>query len=138
MICPSVPDAQMVPVAILGSYPLLSILGRESNPIVTTVAPTIPVLAANNIPTTVTEMPSPPLNCPNSLLRSSSNSSAIFAFSSVIPIKTKRGTAMSVSLFMIPKSRLGTVPRNAISNTPNSEPIKAKKSATPPKLNATG
>ena len=61
MICPRVPVAQIVPDAREGEYPCLSIVGKEISPIVTTVAPTIPVLAANSIPTITTDIPSPPL-----------------------------------------------------------------------------
>ena len=55
IICPNVPDEAITPVASLGSYPLFSIVGKLINPIVTTVAPTIPVEAASMPPTTITE-----------------------------------------------------------------------------------
>src|SRR3546814_4337389 len=53
MICPRVPEAQIVPHAILGSYPALSIEGSDSSPMVTTVAPTMPVDAASSMPTKI-------------------------------------------------------------------------------------
>ena len=77
-------------------------VGSASSPMVTTVAPTMPVLAASSIPTSVTDMPSPPRSLPNSRVRLSSRLSAIWARSSVTPMNTNSGTAMSVSLLMIP------------------------------------
>ena len=105
---------------------------------VTTVAPTIPVLAASSIPTIVTEMPSPPRNWPNKRLRLSRRLSAILARSSVMPMKTNSGTAINVWLFMIPNTRLGMVPRKAASKIPSNAPTQANISAIPPRENATG
>ena len=67
---------------------------------VTTVAPTIPVLAARSAPTMETEIPRPPGNLPKSFPMVSSNSSAIWERSSTIPMKTNKGTAMRISLTM--------------------------------------
>ena len=46
MICPKVPDAQMVPQANDFEYPRRRNTGKVNKPKVTTVAPTIPVEAA--------------------------------------------------------------------------------------------
>ena len=40
-------------------------VGKEISPIAITVAPTIPVVAANSAPTKITEIPSPPGIGPN-------------------------------------------------------------------------
>ena len=77
IICPSVPDAQIVPVARDGEYLFRIIEGREISPIATTVAPTIPVVAAKSAPTNTTEMPSPPGTGPKSPAIVISRSSAI-------------------------------------------------------------
>ena len=69
---------------------------------VTTVAPTIPVEAASSAPTTETEMPSPPRRLPNSWPMVSSSSSATLERSSITPMNTNRGTAISTSLVITP------------------------------------
>ena len=138
MICPSVPEAQIVPVAISGEYPRLSIVGNDNSPIVTTVAPTMPVLAASNMPTIVTEIPSPPRRLPNSRLKVSSSSSAILARSRVTPMNTNRGTATSVSLVMMPKIRFGSPDNSASLKTPVTTPAAANSNAVPPSVKATG
>ena len=71
----------------------------------------MPVLAASSMPTSVTEIPSPPLRRPNSPDSVLSRSSAMRERSSVTPMKTNSGTAISVSLFMMPNSRFGMLPR---------------------------
>ena len=68
----------MVPVAKDGEYLLRSIAGSEISPIATTVAPTIPVVAANKAPTKTTEMPNPPRTGPNNRAIVTKRSSAIF------------------------------------------------------------
>ena len=73
--------------------------GSEMRPMVTTVAPTMPVEAANRPPTMQTETPSPPRKGPHSRAIVSSRSSAIFERSSTTPIKTKIGTAIRVFVF---------------------------------------
>ena len=102
MIWPSVPEAQMMPVETAGEYARLSMAGSEMSPMVTTVAPTMPVEAANRPPTRQTEIPSPPPKLPQSWAMVSSRSSAIFERSSTTPIKTNSGTAIRVSLDMMP------------------------------------
>ena len=69
---------------------------------VTTVAPMMPVLAAISIPTRVTEIPSPPRTGPNRLAMVSSRFSATRDRSRVTPMNTNRGTAIRVSLVMMP------------------------------------
>ena len=105
---------------------------------VTTVAPTIPVLAAIRVPTSITARPSPPgtlrINCASAC----NNWSASFERSSITPMKTKTGTAMSISLVMMPNMRLGNALRKAGSKLPVMIPIRAKIRATPASVNATG
>ena len=93
MICPSVPVAQSVPQASEGLYPAFIIVGKESMPIVTTVAPTMPVLAASNMPTMTTEIPRPPGNFPNTIAIFLSKSSAMRLRSNIVPMNTNSGTA---------------------------------------------
>ena len=78
IIWPSVPEAEITPVANSGEYLFLSIVGNDNKPIVTTVAPTIPVDAAKNAPTTTTETAKPPGKWPNTLAIVVNNSPAIF------------------------------------------------------------
>ena len=82
-------------------------VGSAISPMVTTVAPTIPVEAAISAPTMETEMPRPPRSRPNSMPMVSSSSSATFERSSVTPMKTNSGTAIMTSLVMLPKMRCG-------------------------------
>ena len=105
MIWPRVPEAAIEPAASEGAYPRLSITGRLNNPIVTTVAPTIPVEAAINAPTMIIETPRPPRKPPNRAAIASSKSSATFDFSSITPMAINSGTARSTSLVMMPKMR---------------------------------
>ena len=98
MICPKVPDAAITPVESSGEYPFLSMVGRESKPIVTTVAPTMPVDAAKNAPTTTTETAKPPGKGPKTLAMVVSRSFAILDLSSVMPIKTNIKTASRTSI----------------------------------------
>ena len=51
MIWPRVPEAAMVPVASAGEYLWRIITGNEIRPMATTVAPTMPVVAASSAPT---------------------------------------------------------------------------------------
>ena len=51
--------------------------GRDIKPIATTVAPTIPVVAASKAPTKTTEIPRPPLTAPNNWAIVINKSSAI-------------------------------------------------------------
>ena len=98
IICPKVPDAAIVPVARGAEYLFRSIAGKDINPIATTVAPTIPVVAANNAPTNTTEIPSPPLTGPKSWAIVTRRSSAILDLWSIRPMKINKGIAIRVSL----------------------------------------
>ena len=113
-------------------------VGSDNKPMVTTVAPTIPVEAASSIPTRVTDIPNPPRNGPNSAAMVSSRLSATRDRSSMTPMKTNSGTAISVSLVMIPYRRFGSASRKAASKTPNHPPTMAKISDTPARVKATG
>ena len=73
-------------------------MGKEISPIAITVAPTIPVVAASNAPTKITEIPSPPGIGPNSCPIVTKRSSAIFDFCNIIPIKMNNGIAIKVSV----------------------------------------
>ena len=95
MICPKVPEAEIVPVANSTLYPCFSMVGRLIKPMVTTVAPTIPVDAASNAPTITTEIARPPLSFPNKKAIVRNICSAMPDFSSIIPMKTNKGTAKS-------------------------------------------
>ncbi len=67
--------------------------GYVNNPRVTTLAPTIPVLAANNAPTITTDIAKPLSVLLNKAFISFIKLSAIFVFSKIKPIKMKSGTA---------------------------------------------
>ena len=77
-------------------------VGSDSRPMVTTVAPTIPVDAASSAPTTLTAMPRPPRMRPISSAMVSSSASASLERSSITPMNTNSGTAISRSLVMMP------------------------------------
>ena len=96
MICPSVPEAQITPQASPRSYPRRSMPGRVSRPSVTTVAPTMPVVAPISTPTRMMPMPSPPRKLPAASPMTSISSSASLDFSSITPMNTKSGMASSV------------------------------------------
>ena len=113
-------------------------VGSDRSPMVTTVAPTMPVDAANSAPTSVTDMPRPPRMVPNRRPMFSSSSSATRLRSSITPMKTKSGTAISVSFVMVPKMRCGKAPRKERSKTPSAAPRMAKISAVPASVKATG
>ena len=93
IICPSVPDAMMVPQAIPLSYPLLRRVGKVSKPNVMIVAPTIPVVAPISAPNKIMPTAIPPLTPPAMCPITSSRSSARPDFSSMIPIKINSGMA---------------------------------------------
>ena len=98
IICPNVPEAAITPVESSGEYPFLSMVGRDNKPMVTTVAPTIPVEAAKKAPTTTTDTARPPGKGPKTLAIVVSKSFAIFDLSNVIPIKTNIKTARRTSM----------------------------------------
>ena len=105
---------------------------------VTTVAPTMPVLAASSIPTSTTEMARPPRKRPSNAAMLSRSSSATRDFSRITPIRMNRGTAISVTLLMVPNRRPGRASRKAGSKTPASVPTAANSRAVPPRVKATG
>jgi hypothetical protein len=74
---PRVPEAAMVPVASAGEYLRWSITGKASSVSITTVAPTIPVVAAMIVPISVTESARPPGTRRNNTCRQRSRSSPI-------------------------------------------------------------
>ena len=73
-------------------------VGSASKPIVTTVAPTIPVEAAKKAPTITIDTAKPPGSGPNTRAMVVKRSSAIFERSSTMPIITNINTARSVSM----------------------------------------
>ena len=75
-----------------------SIVGNDNKPMVTTVAPTIPVDAAKKAPTTTTETAKPPGKGPKTLAIVVSKSFAILDLPHVIPIKTNINTASKTSI----------------------------------------
>ena len=98
----------------------------------------MPVLAASSTPTSSTARPKPPGSAPHSRLIASSRSSATRERCSVTPMNTNSGTAIRMSLVMMPKTRDGSVSSKAGSNTPASAAAPATKSETPASVNATG
>ena len=102
IICPKVPLAAIVPVANFLEYPYFIIIGRDITLIITTLAPTIPVLAARTAPTATVLTASPPLIFPKSSPTETKRFSAILLFSKTSPMKIKRGTAIRVKFCIIP------------------------------------
>ena len=100
---------------------------------VTTDAPTTPVVAANKAPTITTEIARPPLTRPNSLPIVSSNCSAMPDFSRITPMKTKSGTANKVKLVIMPHILRGNRSKNSIPRKRLPKP-----NATAPSVKATG
>jgi hypothetical protein len=105
---------------------------------VTTVAPTIPVLAAKRAPTIIIEMLRPEFVFLNTMAMSLSILAAMPDLSKTTPIKTNNGTASSVWLFMIPKMRMGRVLNKLGSKKSIVIPKSANKIEVPAKVNATG
>src|SRR5262245_27262162 len=138
MICPSVPEAQIVPVISRLSYPRRIMVGSDTSPMVMTLAPTIPVDAARMAPTTTTEMAMPPRSRPNSRAIVSRSSSASPDFSSTTPMKTNSGTAMSVTLVIVPHMRRGRMSKKSGRSAPVNTPRMPKKSPVKVRLKATG
>ena len=87
----------MVPVDSELAYLLRIIAGNEIRPMATTVAPTMPVVAARRAPTKITEMPRPPGTGPNNCAMVTSRSSASFERCSMMPMKMNNGMAIRVS-----------------------------------------
>ena len=108
-------------------------VGRASRPMVTTVAPTMPVEAASSAPTTITEMDNPPRKRPKRRAIVSNSSSANPERSRVTPMNTNNGTATRVKLFITPQMRRGSRLKN-----PNPNPSQPNNSASDPMVKATG
>ena len=138
MICPNVPEAHINPEANFLSYPHLSIVGNVNSPIVTTVAPTMPVEAANKAPTIITVNPNPPLKFPNKFATVSNNSSAILDFSKIKPIKINNGTATKSSFVIVPNIFDGIKAKKSGLKKPKLEAINANNIETPANVKATG
>jgi hypothetical protein len=113
-------------------------VGSTIRPIVTVVAPTTPFAAASSTPTISTAMPRPPGSAPNRRPMVSSSSSATRERSSITPMKMNSGIASSTSLVITPKMRCGSAPISAMLMAPQTCPISAKASDTPPSVSATG
>jgi hypothetical protein len=113
-------------------------VGSTINPMVTVVAPTTPLAAASNTPTTITDSPRPPGSRPNNRPMVSRSSSAMRERSSITPMKTNSGMARSTSLVMMPKIRAGNAPSRPRSMRPAAAPVTAKHSDTPASVKATG
>ena len=105
---------------------------------VTTVAPTIPVLAASNAPTIIIEIDKPPLILLNAVAMFSSIFAATPDLSRMVPIKINSGTARRVILFMIPKILIGILLKIVGSKISKGTQIKANKIETPANVSATG
>ena len=105
---------------------------------VTTVAPTIPVLAARRAPTRIMEI----LRPPRIFLKANAIFSSIFAaipdLSKIVPININKGTASKVTLFIMPKILRGILLKIAGSKIPKGIHIKEKIIDIPAKVNATG
>ena len=112
--------------------------GNDMSPIVTTVAPTIPVLAARRAPTTIIEILKPPLIFLNAKAIFANIFAAIPDLSRMVPIKINRGTARRVTLFIIPNILNGILFKIDSSNIPKGMQISANKIETPDRVNATG
>ena len=67
-----------------------------------------------------------------------SRSSASLDFSSMVPMKMKKGTASRTWLLITPKMRSGSASISVQSKKPSSTPMAAKSRAVPPRLKATG
>jgi len=105
---------------------------------VTTVAPTMPVEAASSAPTSDTETAKPPRTLPNRRPIASSSSGAMRDFSSIMPMKTKRGMAISTSLVMVPNTRWASAPNRKGSKVPARTPSAPKRMEQPVSTNTTG
>ena len=105
---------------------------------VTTVAPTIPVLAASKAPTIIIDIDNPPFSPRKAFSIFSSIFAAIPDFSRIVPIKINKGTASKVTLFIIPKILIGILLKIVGSKIPRGIQINAKIIDTPAKVSATG
>jgi len=112
-------------------------VGRLISPMVTTVAPTMPVDAARSAPTMITDTASPPLIRPNSDDIVLSMLSARPDFSNINPIKTNNGTARSTTFCIVPIIRNGSrSKKSGIKKYPimTDRPPRTKATCTPERI----
>ena len=139
MRMPSVLAAAMVPVASSWLYLRSSMIGSAIRVIITTEAPMMPVLAAMIVPMTVTPSASPPGTRRSSTWRQCRRSWATPERSSMVPMKTKSGTATSTRFSAAPPQTRGRMLKNSMgANTSRAVPIRPNASDAPPSANATG
>ena len=119
-------------------YPCLIKAGNDIKPIVTTVAPTIPVLAARRAPTNIIDIDKPPFVFLNAAAIFSSIFAAMPDFSRTVPMYINNGTASNVTLFIIPKTLIGILLRMVGSNMPKGIQTTAKSIDIPASVKATG
>jgi hypothetical protein len=108
-------------------------VGTESSPMVTTVAPTIPVVAPSSAPTMTTDTATPPRSRPNTRAMVSSRSSARPDRSSTTPMKTNKGTAIRVTLPITPQMRRGSRLKKL-----KPKPVRPNRRAVPIRVKVTG
>ena len=98
----------------------------------------MPVLAANSAPTSSTDRPRPPGSAPHRRSIAASRSSATRERCSITPMNTNSGTAIRMSLTMMPKVRDGRLNSRPKSKAPARCAAPATASDTPARVNATG
>lgn len=108
-------------------------VGSDINPMVTTVAPTMPVEAPRRAPTTTTEMASPPRTLRKRACMVSRSSRASPDRSRANPMKMNSGTAMSMVLVMKPHMRRGNR-----SKKEGLRPMRPKRKLVPIMVKVTG
>ena len=96
------------------------------------------MLAANNAPTIITEIPKPPFIFLNKAAIESKRFSAIFDFSNIIPMNINIGIATKVSFVIIPNILLGRANKIDRSKLLVRLHTKANRMETPDKVKATG
>ena len=92
---PRDPDAQMAPEIIRLSYFFSSITGMPIKPSMMMEAAITPTQAAKMVPMMMTAMVKPPGTFPINMYRVSNMRLAIPVFSTMLPMKMKRGMAMN-------------------------------------------
>lgn len=113
-------------------------VGRAMIVIITTEAPTMPVIDAMMVLITVIDSARPPGTRRSRSCRVRSRSAAISLRSSITPMKMKQGTAISARFSAGAQIR-ATMLRNSTGwNRPRVQPMPAKINASPPRIQATG
>ncbi len=123
----------MQPVAILLSYPRLSMAGRAMTPITTTPVEAMPDMAAISVQAITVPTANPPLMPPDHRYIISNRSSATPERSSTVAISTKRGAATRVVVDIMEKVLATMINRDS-----GPQNIAAKTEASPPRTKATG